>query len=576
MFFSSLAPLVILGLSTGISAIPHPLQSRAENDTSTHKFLTNKTQPYAVDGANLPDIPFDIGESYSGLMPIGDKAGRELFFWFVPSENEAADDEIVIWLNGGPGCSSLMGFLQENGPISWQSGQLAPMRNVYSWTNLTNVIWVEQPAGTAFSGAKGDGDNEDEVGVAQQFLGFWKNFIDTFDMKGRKVSITGESYAGNYVPYIAEAMLNTTGEEATDYYNVTGILIYDPILGDRTLGDAAPAVEFINANKNLFPFDEADFEALNDLNKECGFHDLMEQANTFPPKGPIKIPKILELNATSTTESSFGNEDCYLNYFIEIAIMELNPCFNIYYVGQPCPYPGDIIGDPYHTNAPGSPQLYFTRADVQKAIHAPTAGNGSAYDWSICSNATDVFADGIDRSLPSASNGGPLGRVIERTNNVIVGHGTLDMVLMVNGSLLALQNLTWNGEQGFSKPLDNDLVVPYYPQGVVAQSGNGTLGKWTEDRGLIFCTVEMSGHEVPGYQPGVALRHLEKLLGRIDRLDDEGDFSTASTYFEDGFEYSPRDADVLRNIEHQLVRRDQIPKRTMQIDKRGIIGGGGY
>lgn len=228
MYFSSL--LAILALSTTISAIPHPLLPRAANDT--HKFLTNKTRPYSVDGANLPDIPFDIGESYSGLMPIGDKAGgQELFFWFVPSENEAADDEIVIWLNGGPGCSSLMGFLQENGPISWQSGQLAPIRNVYSWTNLTNVIWVEQPAGTAFSSAHGgmyslllrptvlfaccdsffwerlansccciiDGDNQDELGVAQQFLGFWKNFIDTFDMKGRKISITGESYAGNYV-----------------------------------------------------------------------------------------------------------------------------------------------------------------------------------------------------------------------------------------------------------------------------------------------------------------------------------------------------------------------------------------
>ncbi|KIW42890.1 uncharacterized protein PV06_06394 [Exophiala oligosperma] len=552
MYFSSL--LAILALSTTISAIPHPLLPRAANDT--HKFLTNKTRPYSVDGANLPDIPFDIGESYSGLIPIGDKAGgQELFFWFVPSENEAADDEIVIWLNGGPGCSSLMGFLQENGPISWQSGQLAPIRNVYSWTNLTNVIWVEQPAGTAFSSAHGDGDNQDELGVAQQFLGFWKNFIDTFDMKGRKISITGESYAGNYVPYIAEAMLNTTGKNASDYYNVTGILIYDPILGDRTLGDNAPVIEFVNANKNLFPFEEDVFEQLNEYADQCGFTDLMEQTNTFPPKGPIKVPEILQLNATSTTLSSFGNDSCYLQYFVQAYISQLNPCFNIYYVGQPCQYPSDIIGDPYHTNAPGSPAGYFTRPDVQKAIHAPTAKNGSAFEWDICSPRTQVFAGGIDRSPPSANNGGPLGKVIERTNNVIVGHGTLDMVLMVNGSLMALQNLTWNGAQGFSKPLENDMVVPYYPQGVVAQSGNGTLGKWTEDRGLIFCTVELSGHEVPGYQPGVALRHLEKLLGRIDSLDDDAGFSTQDTYFAGGFDYVPLTED---QIDHQLVRRAQM------------------
>lgn len=152
---SSLIPVAsaaLLGfLATSTFALPH--QARAS--TSNHQFLTNKTKQFAVDGANLPEIDWDIGESYSGLIPIGDKEGRELFFWFVPSRNPVAGDEITIWLNGGPGCSSLMGFLQENGPISWQTGQLAPMPNVYSWTNLTNVVWIEQPAGTGFSASAG-------------------------------------------------------------------------------------------------------------------------------------------------------------------------------------------------------------------------------------------------------------------------------------------------------------------------------------------------------------------------------------------------------------------------------------
>jgi carboxypeptidase D len=185
------------------------------------------------------------------------------------------------------------------------------------------------------------------------------------------------------------------------------------------------------------------------------------------------------------------------------------------------------LGDPYHAQPAGSPEIYFDRPDVQTAIHAPAVGT----EWSLCSDRTHIFVDADDRSPPSATNGGPLGHVIERTNNVIVGHGLLDMVLMAEGSLLALQNLTWNGARGFSSGLDHDLLVPYYPQGVLPQSGNGTLGSWTEDRGLTFSTVVLSGHEVPGYQPGAAYRHLEKLLGRIARLDEPSNFTTAGLWF---------------------------------------------
>jgi carboxypeptidase D len=139
------------------------------------------TTRFAVDGAAIPDVDFDIGESYAGLLPISDKANAsELYFWFVPSANELAGDEILIWLNGGPGCSSLEGFLQENGPFLWQYGTYKPVKNNWSWSNLTNVVWVEQPAGTGFSHVGSDGAPKNEVEVAAQFLGWFKNFVDTF------------------------------------------------------------------------------------------------------------------------------------------------------------------------------------------------------------------------------------------------------------------------------------------------------------------------------------------------------------------------------------------------------------
>lgn len=90
----------------------------------------------------------------------------------------------------------LIGLNKSVGPFLWQYGTYRPVQNPWTWVNLTNVVWIEQPAGTGFSPKKGtpSATNEDEV--AAQFVGFWKNFVDTFGLQNRKVYISGESYAG--------------------------------------------------------------------------------------------------------------------------------------------------------------------------------------------------------------------------------------------------------------------------------------------------------------------------------------------------------------------------------------------
>lgn len=89
----------------------------------------------------MPDVNFDLGELYSGSIPINTKNQSEaLFFFFQPTIGEQVD-EITIWLNGGPGCSSLEGFFQENGRWTWQPGTYLPVENAYSWVNLTNMLW---------------------------------------------------------------------------------------------------------------------------------------------------------------------------------------------------------------------------------------------------------------------------------------------------------------------------------------------------------------------------------------------------------------------------------------------------
>lgn len=144
-----------------------------------------------------------------------------------------------LTLSIGPGCSSLEGFLQENGPISWQYGTAKPVYNPWNWANLTNIVWVEQPVGTGFSQGTPTANSTEEA--AQQFLGFFKNFIDTFGLCNRKVYIAGESFAGKYIPYYADAML---AKNDTEYYNVQGILVYDPSVASDSLledGESLPS-----------------------------------------------------------------------------------------------------------------------------------------------------------------------------------------------------------------------------------------------------------------------------------------------------------------------------------------------
>ena len=160
------------------------------------------------------------------------------------------------------------GLLQENGPFLWQYGTYEPVKNPYTWVNLTNVVWVEQPAGTGFSQKRGTPSATNELEVAEQFLGFFKNFVDTFALQGKKVYITGESYAGYYVPYIADAMHNATN---TDYYDIRSIMFYDPSTSYNVVQDQIPTVPFVDYWDPLFSLNQTFMDDIHRRADKCGY-----------------------------------------------------------------------------------------------------------------------------------------------------------------------------------------------------------------------------------------------------------------------------------------------------------------
>lgn len=92
------------------------------------------------------------------------------------------------------------------------------------------MVYIDQPAGTGLS--PGPSTVQNEIDVSNQFNDFWKRFIQTFSMQGYKVYITGESYAGQYIPYLAEGMLD---QNDTTHFNLKGIQINDPSINDDSI-----------------------------------------------------------------------------------------------------------------------------------------------------------------------------------------------------------------------------------------------------------------------------------------------------------------------------------------------------
>lgn len=67
------------------------------------------------------------------------------------SKGNKLTDPLIIWFNGGPGCSSMLGFSQENGPYALNDNDSIFRSNDYSWNQKANMFWLESPAGVGFS-----------------------------------------------------------------------------------------------------------------------------------------------------------------------------------------------------------------------------------------------------------------------------------------------------------------------------------------------------------------------------------------------------------------------------------------
>ncbi|UZJ54092.1 hypothetical protein CBS101457_003412 [Exobasidium rhododendri] len=149
-----------------------------------------------------PDV-----KSYSGYLDID--SDKHLWFAFFESRSRKAavdktKEPIVMWLNGGPGCSSTTGWLMEKiGPCSIASNGTSVKYNEHSWTNEASVFFLDQPVSVGYSYTDGDDVNNTPQG-AEDVYAFLQLFFARFDeYASSPFSIAAESYGGRYAPLYA-------------------------------------------------------------------------------------------------------------------------------------------------------------------------------------------------------------------------------------------------------------------------------------------------------------------------------------------------------------------------------------
>lgn len=156
----------------------------------------------------FPSYTFNF---YSGYLNISNT--KSYHYIYFESQSKPESSPLILWLNGGPGCSSLLGSFYENGPFLFNTNgvRFQPNLNPYSWNKFANLLYIESPAGVGFSTGSNDEikNNSNDFVTAEDNLNsllLWLKRFPEITSNKNEIYVMGESYAGTYVPFLALAI----------------------------------------------------------------------------------------------------------------------------------------------------------------------------------------------------------------------------------------------------------------------------------------------------------------------------------------------------------------------------------
>ncbi|KAK4770843.1 hypothetical protein SAY87_031375 [Trapa incisa] len=416
---------------------------------------------------SLPGQPAVSFQHYSGYVTVDEKQRRALFYYFVEAETSPSLKPLVLWFNGGPGCSSIgAGAFCEHGPFKPRGGIL--LKNDYSWNKEANMLYLESPAGVGFSYSENASFyvNVNDKITARDNLMFLHNWFNKFPQyKNRDLYITGESYAGHYVPQLGALVAQSKK------FNLKGIAIGNPLLEFDT--------DFNSRAEYLWSRGLISDSTFHKFTFECNFSTIRRQAaNGFLSPTCYNVIQLVGKEMGSFVDSYDITLDVCLSSALSQSI-KLNQLQETQEV--------DVCVED-ETN------VYLNRKDVQEAFNARLVG---ATKWSICSNVVKYEMRNLEVPMIPI-----LSKLVRSGIRVLVYSGDQDSVLPLTGSRTNVNAL--------AKLLGLNTTQPYR-----AWYEGKQVGGWTQEYGkyLSFATIRGASHEAPFSQPKRSLLLFRYFVG---------------------------------------------------------------
>ncbi|XP_021277649.1 serine carboxypeptidase-like 45 [Herrania umbratica] len=407
----------------------------------------------------LPGQPNVGFQQYSGYVTVDEKKQRALFYYFAEAEVDPASKPLVLWLNGGPGCSSLgVGAFSENGPFR-PSGEVL-VKNEYSWNREANMLYLEAPIGVGFSYSTDTSSYEgvDDRITARDNLVFMQNWFLKFPQyRNRSLFITGESYAGHYIPQLAELMLQFNRKDKL--FNLKGIALGNPVLEF--------AIDFNSRAEFFWSHGLISDSTYKMFTTSCNYSRYVSEYYR-EAVSPI-CSRVMSQVSTETSR------------FVDKYDVTLDVCISSM-LSQSKVLTPQQVGETIDVCVEDETANYLNRQDVQKALHARLVG---VRKWAVCSNVLDY--EFLDLEIPTITI---VGRLVKAGIPVMVYSGDQDSVIPLTGSRTLVNRL--------AKEFGLKTTVTYR----VWFEGQ-QVGGWTQVYGniLSFATIRGASHEAPFSQP---------------------------------------------------------------------------